>query len=500
MMTHNTDFFDQIEDYCLEQLEVDFKHEFEAELQRNPKLKNELNLWIEIQSALEEKEILTLRNKLEHIAKQNKTEITSNESFDLLSDFSDFQEINEILSSEELINFYDSLPRAHAYHHESTSNENIHQFYKKQIHPEVTDVEDELNDFDLEEFEGLEEAILEKDILQFRQKLNQVAKSLEPQFNIEEIDGFINEELSDSDLFDFENEMFQNRSFRDEVRLHQHIDKAIQENDIIDLRNKISNILRSETSLNVNEMNIEDFIDGILEGELHDEFMLELQDNTDLMAEVELRRQVNKAICETDIFDLRKELKAAKESSEVNSVKMLIPVSKTLHVKFWRRSVAILVVLLGLAGIIGSSLVSVNSTYDKYFESPAWSPERSLSSEKTLLQQANIPYLIGDYEQVIKILDQLPLANNENPVVDFYKGASLQNLGKYDDAILAYSKVLNHGDNLFLEEAEWYRCLCYLKMGNKVTARNELLAVLKRNGHFESDAKVLLRRLKYFMK
>jgi tetratricopeptide (TPR) repeat protein len=116
------------------------------------------------------------------------------------------------------------------------------------------------------------------------------------------------------------------------------------------------------------------------------------------------------------------------------------------------------------------------------------------------LQQANIPYLIGDYEQVIKILDQLPLANNENPVVDFYKGASLQNLGKYDDAILAYSKVLNHGDNLFLEEAEWYRCLCYLKMGNKVTARNELLAVLKRNGHFESDAKVLLRRLKYFMK
>ena len=75
-MTRNTDFFDQIEDYCLEQLEGDFKLEFEAELVRNPKLRNELDLWMEIQSAIEEKEILTLRDKLENVAKQNKSGIS----------------------------------------------------------------------------------------------------------------------------------------------------------------------------------------------------------------------------------------------------------------------------------------------------------------------------------------------------------------------------------------------------------------------------------------
>ena len=499
-MTHNTNYFDQIEDYCFEQLEDEFKIEFEAELKRNPKLKNELELWIEIQSALEEKEILTLRNKLENVAKLNKSKISSNESFDLLNDFSDFQEINEILSSEELINFYDSLPRAHAYHHESTSNENINQFYKKQIDSEVNDFEDELNDFDMEEFEGLEEAILEKDILQFRQTLKQVAKSVEPQFAVEEIDNYINDELSENDLFDFENDMFQNRSLRGEVRLHKDIDLAVQENDVMNLRSQISNILRTETSWNVSEKSIEDFIDGLLEGELLDEFLLEMRDNADLMAEVELRKQVNESISETDIFNLRNELKSIKESSEVQKVKMLIPVDKTEHIKFWRSSVAILIVLIGMAGVLGKSLVSVNNTYDSYFESPAWSPERSVSSEMTILQQANIPYLNGDYAQVVRILNQLPEKNNENPVIDFYKGASLQNLGQYVGAISAYTKVVNHGDNLFIEEAEWYRSLCYLKLGNKEVTKNELLAVIERKGHFEDDAKAVLRRLKYSIK
>lgn len=498
-MTRNTDFFDQIEDYCLGQLDEEIKLEFEAELVKNPKLRNESDLWMEIQSAIEEREILTLRDKLENVVKQNKPVISCNESFELLDDFSDVQEISEILSSEELINFYDSLPKVHAYHHAATKNENIHHFYKEQRGSNAKDIGDDLYDVDFEEFEGLEEAILEKDILQFRQTLKQVAKSVEPQFTVEEIGNYINGELTGMDLIDFERNLFQNRSLQDEVKLHQDIDMAIQENDVINLRNQISNILQTETSWSVSEKSIEDFIDGVLEGELLDEFNFELQDNTDLLAEVELRRQINDSISEKDIFDLRKELKAVKESAEVKKVKMIIPETKVGQIQFWRSSVAILIVLIGLTGVIGKSLVSVNNTYDNYFESPAWSPERSLTNELTLLQQANIAYIAGDDAGVVKILGQAPAINNE-PVFDFYKAASLQNLDKYDDAVAGYSKVIKHGDNLFIEEAEWYRSLCYMKLGNKEKAKIELLAVIERKGHFENDAKAVLRRLKYSLK
>ena len=498
-MIRNTDFFDQIEDYCQEQLEKEFKLEFEAELKRNPKLKNEVELWMEIQSAIEEKEVLTLRNKLENVAKESKPATLSNESFELLDEFSDIQEINEILSSEELISFYDSLPKVHAYHHEATSNENIHQFYKKQKSDEFFDIEDDLSDFDLQEFEGLEEAILEKDILQFRQTLKQVAKSVEPQFTVEEIDDYLNGELSGSDLIDFESDMFQNRSLRDEVSLHREIDFAIEEGDIMDLRSQISNILQTETSWNVSEKSIEDFIDGVLEGELLEEFKLELQDNTDLIAEVELRKRINEAIGEKDIFELRNELIATRKAAEVKKVKMLIPESKSGQVKFWRSSVAILIVLLGLAGVLRNSFISIDNTYDNYFKAPAWSPERSLSTEITLLQQANISYLAGDDAEVVKILSQVPASNNQ-PVFEFYKAASLQNMNNFQDAIAGYTNVINHGDNLFVEEAEWYRSLCYLKLGNYEKANLELLAVIDRKGHFEKDAKAVIRRLSYSIK
>jgi tetratricopeptide (TPR) repeat protein len=503
-MIPNTDFFDLIDDYCLEQLEDALKLGFESELKANPLLKSEMELWLEIQGAINEKEVLILRSKLKSMTQQqNAATVSGNESFELMDEFSEIQEITDMLSSEELINFYDSLPKVHAYHHVAASNENIHQFYKNQkesSNNRVHDVDDDLTDFDLAEFEGLEQAIMEKDILHFRQTLQQVAKSIEPQFSVEEIEEYLNGELTGTDLIEFENDMMQNRSLRGEVKLHQDIDSAINENDIMNLRGQISNILHTETSWNVSEKSIENYIDGTLEGELLDEFLLELKDNSDLMAEVELRKQVNESIGESDIFNLRNELKAARESAEVKKVKMLIPESKVSHVGFWRSSVAILIVLLGIAGVLRNSFISADRMYDRYFEAPAWSPERSLSNEITLMQRANVSYLKGDFAQVINILDQVPESNIEYPVFDFYKAASFQRLDQLEEAIAGYTKVINHGDNLFIEESEWYRSLCYLKTGNKQKAKTELFAVIERKGHFENDAKAVIRRLKFLKK
>lgn len=503
MMIPKTNFFDQIEDYCLGQLEENFKLEFETELKNSRLLRNELELWLEIQSAIEEKEILILRDKLENVNIQNKPAMSGNESFELLNEFSEIEEISEILSTEELINFYISLPQVHAYHHVATSNENNHQFYKKQNAVDINgiqDIDDDLGDFGLEEFEGLEQAILEKDILHFRQTLKQVAKSVELQFSAEEIDNYINVELNELNVLEFERDLFQNRSLRDEMKLHQDIDMAIQEKEIMILRNQINNILQTETSWNVSEKSIEDYIDGVLEGELLDEFNSELKDNTDLMAEVELRRQVNESINEKDIFELRNGLITVRNASEVKKVKMIFPESKEGQIVFWRSSVAIVVVLLGLTGVIGKSLVSVNKTYDKYYETPSWSPERSTSNEITLVKKANISYMNEDFKQVVKIIDEVPETNSISPVLDFYKAASLQELDKFDEAIAGYSKVISHGDNMFIEESEWYRSLCYLKLGNHEKANTELLAVIERKGYFENEAKSVLRRLKYSSK
>jgi len=499
-MTRNNDFFDQIDDYCLEQLSNSEKLEFEAELTLNPELNNEMELWMDIRQAVQEKEVLNLREELCKVAAQKNSILSGSESFDLLNEISDFQEITEILSPEELINYFDSLPKAHAYLHEASPKENTHHFYKEQNGHKVDDITEDFEDFDLLEFDGLEEAILEKDILQFRQTLKQVAESVQPQFNVEDIDEYLNNELAGDDLLDFESALFKNHALREEVKLQKGIDDALGEFDVIGLRDQISNILRSETSWNVTEQSIEDFVDGILEGDLLDEFNSEFGDNSDLQAEVTLRKQVNEAIGEKDIFDLRSKLNSARELSDSKKVTMIIPNTKSEQIRFWRNSVAIFILLVGLAGVFRNVIFTDDRMYESYYTTPSWSPERSVSSELSLLQQANAAYSNADYSNVILILNQLPTSAANNPVYQFYKAASLQNLQDYSKSIELYSMVIEQGDNLFVEEAKWYRSLCYLKIGNEETAKQELLAVIERKGHFENDAKALLRRLRYTMK
>lgn len=499
-MTHDINFFEHIEDYCSELLSPDVKLEFEAELATNPELRNEVTLWKDIQNALSEKEILNLRDKLRNVTSGSTSNGELNNSFDILHDFSDIEELNEILSPEDLINFFDSLPKVHAHHHETLAIENVHQFYRKQNGHETNKVEDESFDMDLAEFEGLEDAILEKDILQLRHTLGQVAKSVEPQYSIEDIDNYLSDELDGSELIDFERDLIINNALQNEVQLHREIDSALQETDILDLRNKITNILKSETSWNVSENSIEDFIDGVLEEELLAEFNDELKENPDLVAEIELRRQVNVAISEKEIMDLRTELGLAREAADSNKVKMLIPETQKGYLNYWKTSVAVVVLLLGVAGVLRNGVVSVDKTYDNYYETPSWAPERAVLNEVSFMQEANSLYSNGEYAALLTKCELNDDLVKSNPVLKFYQAASYQNLDKINEAIEAYSVVIKHGDNLFIEEAVWYRSLCYLKIGDINLAKNELLAVIERKGHFEKDAKAVMRRLKYTLK
>ncbi len=498
-MIHNMEFFEQIEAYCLNELSEELKKQFEAELHKNPKLRKEVELRMEVQNAIMENDVLTLRDKLGKVTHQGKTANAKVDAFELLDEFSDFQEINEVLTSEELINFYESLPKVHAYHHEATSNETIHPFYKEQQdNAEVDDVEEEFDDFDME-FEGLEEAILEKDILNLRQTLKHVAKSVEPQFTVEEIDDYLSGELVGDELIEFENDLIQNRSLKEEVQLHKELDAAINEYDVMELRDQISNIVQAETSWNVDERSIEDFIDGILEGKELEEFMAEYQDNTDLKAEVRLRKQVNELLGETDIAALRKELITAKEKAEVKKVKMFVPETKVGNVSFWRSSVAVIILLLGITGILSNGLMSTDKLYTKYFETPVWSPERSVTEQVGFLQEANMYYIEGDWAKSLEILTNTPAEHSNNAVFDYYKAVNLQNLGRYNEAITKYTRVIENGDNLYIQEAEWYRSLCYLEFDKKA-AKQHLIAIVERKGDYEHNARAILRRLKYSFK
>ena len=501
-MTPKAELFGRIEDYCLDLLNNQEREEFEKELELNQELREEVELHKNIQSAVLEMDVLDLKGKLEEIQIASNQNGKLDGSFELLDDFSEFEEATAELTPEELIESFESLPKVHVYQHERTSNENIHHYYKEQNGSEQVVIEEDLNGFDMEGLEGLEEAVLETDILNLRETLQQVAKSVEPQYSVEDIDSYLNGEMSDDILAEFEAELDQNELLQSEVGLHNEIEFSVAENDIMDLRSELRNIMESETSWNVSEQTIEDFIDGVLEDEfLLEEFSAELKENTDLMAEVALRENINSAVSEMDIMGLRQKLKDARDESEKKEVKSIImPRIEIGTTKFWRSSVAVVLVLVGLLGAMRMNTNTLDNSYDKYFTSTSWASERSVDSEMNIIHQAQMYFQQNEFQKTIDLLDNATVKADDQFVPQFYKGLSYQNLNKYPKAVTEYTKVIDHGNNMFIEEAEWYKALCYLKMNKRAEAKKELLAVIDRKGHYEKDAKAILRKLRYSFK
>ena len=69
-MIPKAESFEWIENYCLEQLTKDEILEFELELQNNIELQDEFKFHRDIQSAITETDVLSLKQILEDIAKE----------------------------------------------------------------------------------------------------------------------------------------------------------------------------------------------------------------------------------------------------------------------------------------------------------------------------------------------------------------------------------------------------------------------------------------------
>ena len=497
-MEPKTKLFEMIEDYCLDNLNKPEKIEFETELKKNKELSDEVKFEKELQASVTEEDVLNLREKLGKTAQK----YSGNEkepSFDLLEDFADIQQLTSTVAPEELLEYYDSLPKVHVYQHELTSDENIHQFYKEQ---EPSELEEDFGDEEFEdiELEGLEEAILEKDISALRDTLSKVAQTVQVQYSTEEIDNYINGELTGKNLEEFEQELEVNSSLQREVRIHNELESALDEVDVTNLRDQLSQLMETETSWNVSEQDIEDFIDGSLEGERLDEFIAELEVNTDLKAEVSLRKNVDASVGEADIMSLRDCLTQTRQDVVSREIKSLVPDTDSQKMQWWKIGAAVIVLLLAFGGLLKNEISSTGQLYDSYYQSPEWSSQRSVSSDVSYLQEANSYYVAGEYEKAISLYNEAISKSSEKYVYHFYKGASLQNMEEFEQAIPEYTKVISQGDNIFIEEAEWYKSLCYIKMGEREKAKDQLLAIIERKGFYENDAKAVIRKLRYSLK
>ena len=436
-MIRKSDYTEYIDKYLCGELTGDELREFNVEMAANKDLAEQIKLYREIGEAIQEQDITALRNNLQEVMGQKQGLNRDQEfeyvedqhfDFDLSEEFSSFKELSSPVNMNDLINIGKSLPKIHLAQHQTAGKENIHQFYKEQDGKAHTKEELELTPQDEELIGEVQKALEEKDIADLRANLQQVAASTSAhQHSTQEIEEFINEGLEDIELT--------NKSeLHKEIKLHQEVDQAIREKDIMELRAKLDSIGK------------------------------------------DVGKQKRK---ERSFFFAK------------------TPSSRTAIVSI----AASLMLIFSIAGVISrNNKADGGELYSQYHETyQATGIFRSGNAAlDSKLTKALHKFNGQEYESALYLFNEVLEQDQNNPVSNFYAGMAYQETGKFDQAIRAYQTVVRDKDNLFVEQAQWYIGLCYLQTENRKKAFRQFKQISNSDSFYQQKANAVLRRIKHF--
>lgn len=246
-MIRNTEYFEQADKYINSEMTLPELKEFEAQMAIDSDLADELNLHIEVEQAACEKDIIDLRNNLNQIV-QNNTEFAYNENISVMDSFS-FNLAEENYFGNKL---------------NQINTENLMNFGKSfpKIHLYQHKVagKENIHQFYKEQFDS------------------NIANNQEPEFN-----------PLDEKLF-------------------ADVQSALEEGDIAELRANLKQVAQSIPAHQYSSEDIENYIQNLMDHELKVQFEEELAINASLALEVQLTKEVDRAVAESDIMDLRANL------------------------------------------------------------------------------------------------------------------------------------------------------------------------------------------------
>ena len=507
-MIRKSEYFEQTDKYLNSELTLPELKEFEIQLEIDSDLNEEVNLHLDVEQAMCEQDIISLRNSLNQIV-QNQTESASNEnisvydsfSFGLSEEFSSHKNSNSQLNPSDIFNFGHSFPKIHLYQHQVAGKENIHQFYKEQFGSEsVSNEESGFTKYEEELFADIQNALEENDISDLRANLMQLAQSLPAhQYSVEEIEDYIYNRMDSEFKAQFEEELAINPVLANEVQLLNEIDLAGAESDIINLRATLTEIQKSEFQSSASIEELESYINSEFSNEELASFEAELTSNQKLQEEIDLIKNIDLALNETDVMKLRSNLQHI--AAEIDANKQT---ERSFAGKFNAKRIVLttvaasLILLLGLTGILARQS-SQNDIYQKFYTKyEATGIVRSANvTTNQKLTEALQKYENQEYNAALDLFSEVLNKDRNNMVGHFYTGVSLQETGKYQNAIKEYETVIVDKDNLFTEQAQWYIGLCYLQTNENKKAYKQFKKIANNQGFYQQKAQAILNKIKY---
>ena len=244
-------------------------------------------------------------------------------------------------------------------------------------------------------------------------------------------------------------------------------------------------------------MNIERYINNEMQGQEIVEFEKALEEDAQLKSEFILRKEVEDALSETDILDLREQLDQVSESYFQHT-------ARPGFVNIWHRSkhwiaAASFTILISIGGLTYYHTHQPSSNdeiFDEYYKPYEVTVAfRSADTEiNSLLTNALQAYQQENYDQALVLFQQV-LEKRDDISAQMYSGISYMEIEKYRKANKSFQDVIKAKDNLFIDQAKWYSAMCYVKLDEIKNAKFLLMDLSQSSAFYKKKSAEIIREL-----
>jgi tetratricopeptide (TPR) repeat protein len=243
---------------------------------------------------------------------------------------------------------------------------------------------------------------------------------------------------------------------------------------------------------------LQKYLDNELSEKELTRFEQELSASPELLVDLDLFKEVDEAIAETEVVDFRAQLNDLREETRRSGTgKRVLRFTRPWH--YAATAALALLVAIGLATVLGQPLTNSDlfARYMKPYElvlTNRAAVDNEVTQHLMLLAETN--YLEGNYQAAIGMYSEV-LENSYQVKADFYMGVSNMEIEEYPEASKSFQNVIEHNDNLFIQKAQWYLAGCYMAMDESDMARRQLAMIASSEHHFyKKDAAKILKRMK----
>ncbi|MCX6320762.1 MAG: tetratricopeptide repeat protein [Bacteroidia bacterium] len=223
-------------------------------------------------------------------------------------------------------------------------------------------------------------------------------------------------------------------------------------------------------------------------------FLKELDGNEKLQNEVDLRKRTDEVLKNQNIISLRSKLSDIEKKREAS-----IPVrnsKKPVSLKY-AAVISVLVIIGSITMFSGRNLSSdeIMNRYYKVYEPPTGqrSVQSGTNADFTLALKF---YNTHDYEKAAILFNKVVESNPKDMQSTLLNGIVNFENNKYPEAKRSFGNVINDNNNLYIDQAQWYLALCYVKTDEREKAIQQLEIIKKEGGIYRNDAKKIIRKLK----